>query len=338
MTHYLGTHPGLEATMELRKHCAYNQTRECFLGLEVAVADFAYASLQNAFSTLTLKPGEGLWLLPFRGLPDVGMQAPLDLVYLDENCQVIDTVESFPTFHITPSSPPSASVLALPAHSIFSSQTQPGDQLVVCVAEEMERRLQGAPNLGGDEGDVLSAVPARERPLWSGVPGVVHFEDRSRQIRPEAGQADETGLIQPVKQDLMPRRNWLQRWWSPEPRRRAPREPATGLAAYFWTGGPPEPHNVKNISATGLYLLTEERWYPGTLVMMVLKKPGESEESVELSLSVHAQAVRSADDGVGMQFIMADSPPARSQPDAQSNAAGRKELDRFLMQLRRGKG
>ena len=73
----------------------------------------------------------------FRGIPVAAIPAPLDLIYLDDECRVIHTVESFPTFQVSALSPQPNSVLALPAHSIYSSQTQPGDQLVLCVAEEM---------------------------------------------------------------------------------------------------------------------------------------------------------------------------------------------------------
>jgi hypothetical protein len=34
--------------------------------------------------------------------------------------------------------------LELPPHTIYSSQTQPGDVLVICPAEEMESRLSAA--------------------------------------------------------------------------------------------------------------------------------------------------------------------------------------------------
>ena len=85
--------------MELRKHCAYNRTRECFLGLEIAAADVPFESLKDMMATLALKSGEGLWMTPFRGISESGMRAPLDLIYLDEDCRVIDVVESFPTFH-----------------------------------------------------------------------------------------------------------------------------------------------------------------------------------------------------------------------------------------------
>jgi len=67
--------------MESRKLCAYNQTRECFLGLEVDGADLSLAKLKDRIATLALKSGEGLWLSPFRGLPEWGIRVPLDLLY-----------------------------------------------------------------------------------------------------------------------------------------------------------------------------------------------------------------------------------------------------------------
>jgi hypothetical protein len=36
-------------------------------------------------------------------------------------------------------------VLELPTHTIYSSQTQMGDQLVICAAEEMEQHLIQSP-------------------------------------------------------------------------------------------------------------------------------------------------------------------------------------------------
>ena len=109
--------------MELRMYCAYNQTRECFLGLEVTAGDFSYKAL-GMEGALSLNPNEGLWLTPFRGLPDSGVTAPLDLIYLDKECRVVDLVESFPVLHKNPSRPIAESLLMLPAHSIASSETQ----------------------------------------------------------------------------------------------------------------------------------------------------------------------------------------------------------------------
>jgi hypothetical protein len=332
--------------MELRKLCAYNQTRECFLGLEVASTDLSSAELKSVLRKLILKSGEGLWMAPFRGIPETDMGAPLDLIYLNEDCRVIDVVEAYPTFRVSPSSPRAATVLALPIHSIYSSQTQSGDQLVLCVAEEMEGRLERISSAGGVAGGVQSAVLLRGKPLWSGGPGVVELEDRSRIVSPgkersKIEQPYEIDLIEPGMKYVKPPKNWLKRWWFPDPRtapdlREASRESLPGLAAYYWTGAAPKAHNIKDISSTGLYVVTEERWYPGTLILMTLQAGVDGQDSFEHSISVHSRAVRWGNDGVGLQFIPQDAPAARSGLNPLENGANKRDLDQFLERLRKG--
>lgn len=322
--------------MDLQKVCAYNQTRECFLGLEVNAADVAYASLKDILSTLALQSGEGLWMNPFRGIPDSGVSAPLDLIYLDEDCRVTDLVESFPTFRVPPLSPQPASVLALPTHSIYSSQTQTGDQLMLCPADEMERRLEGFSS-SSVTASVQSVVLLREKPLWSGGPGVLQLKPRTNDpeidLNPE--QPHEMGLIEPGMTDVKPPKHWLERWWSPDPRK-APRIPASGLAAYYWTGAAPQARNVKDISSTGLYVVTEERWYPGTLVLMTLQRTDLGDETTEKSISVHSRAVRWGNDGVGLQFVMKSSLTPEQGRNALVDGVNKKELERFLKLLKKG--
>ncbi|HEY1902845.1 MAG TPA: PilZ domain-containing protein [Terracidiphilus sp.] len=357
--------------MESRKLCAYNQTRECFLGLEVDGADLSLAKLKDRIASLALKSGEGLWLSPFRGLPEWGIRVPLDLLYMDRDCRVIDVVESYPVFRANAATPQPASVLALPTHSIYSSQTQAGDQLVLCVAEEMQQRLERSTGAGATAHPVQGAsVPAgpipvqspakrampeappaqlqvapkrpaasvvqsavllREKPLWSGGPGLLELENRSEEEPQKMGQTHMMGLIQPEMKDIRPPRGWLERWWSPDPRK-APREHAPGLAAYYWTGGAPEAHPIKDISSTGLYVVTEERWYPGTLVLMTLQTTGAGEEVAERTICVHSRAVRWGKDGVGLQFVLQNN-----SIDPSMAAADKKALDRFLEGLRKSK-
>jgi hypothetical protein len=322
--------------MESRKNCVYNQTRECFLGLEIAAVDAPLADLKELIGRLSLKSGEGLWLLPFRGIPDAGLQFPLDLLYLDEDCRVLDMVESFPTFRVTPSTPQPASVLALPAHAIYSSQTQPGDLLVICVAEEMQRRLDRLSNAKAPSVVVQSAVLLREKPLWSGGPGLLQLEDRSPEEHPKVEPPHEMALIEPGLTNVRPPRSWLERWWSPDPRR-APREHVPGLAAYYWTGAAPKPHSVRNISSTGLYIVTEERWYPGTLVLMTLQITDGVEETSERAIQVYSRAVRWGSDGVGLQFILPKAAEARRGKALPEGGVDRKALERFLVRLRKGR-
>jgi hypothetical protein len=317
--------------MELRNHCAYNQTRECFLGLEVAQADATLDELREKIERLELKSGEGLWLSPFHGIPDTGILYPLDLLYLDENCRVLDAVESYPTFRVAADKQEAASVLALPAHAIYSSQTQAGDQLVICPAEEMEQRLERFSNSSSSGGVVQSAVLLREKPLWSGGPGLLQIDDRAQAEEEGMPAAHEMVLVQPGMKAEKPPKSWLERFWSPDPRR-APRDASPRLAAYYWTGSAPEAHSIRDISSTGLYVVTEERWYPGTLVLMTLQRTDDGDELTERSVAVLSRAVRWGEDGVGLQFIL----PKSSDP-RRTDGVDRKTLEKFLLGLRKVK-
>jgi len=328
--------------MELRRLCAYNQTRECFLGLEVAVADLSSADLKQLLEKLALKSGEGLWVTPFRGIPETETHIPLDLVYLDGDCRVIEVVESFPTFRVNASSPKAASVLALPAHSIYLSQTQSGDQLVLCMAEEMQRRLELFSKSGSAASAVQNVALLRSSPLWSGGPGVAEMKNLSGEAQIGSQPVYEMDLVEPGTKKGKPPKSWLRRWWSPDPRkapdmRKAPRRPTPGLAAYYWTGAAPRPHDIRDISSTGLYVVTEERWYPGTLILMTLQPTGNGEESSEHSIAVHSRAVRWGNDGVGLQFIPLDTPETQGGPNPLLNGVDQKHLDQFLQRFKVGK-
>ena len=128
--------------MKRKTYCVYNQTRECFLSLDVTAADTIFSRLRGLIGRLKLRSDEGIWVVPSRGIHTLGLLFPLDLIYLDEHYRVIHLVEYFPSFRIAPLKTQAESVLELPTHTIYSSQTQSGDQLVICVAEEMENRLK----------------------------------------------------------------------------------------------------------------------------------------------------------------------------------------------------
>lgn len=127
--------------MMTKTYCVYNQTRETFLSLSVTAADTIFARLRGFIGRFKLGADEGIWVLPSRGVHTLGVLVPLDLIYLDENYRVIHVLEYFPTFRIAPLRIRAESVLEFPAHTVYTSQTQPGDQLVICTAEEMDHWL-----------------------------------------------------------------------------------------------------------------------------------------------------------------------------------------------------
>jgi uncharacterized protein len=127
--------------MNRRTYCVYNQTRECFLSLGVTPADTTFTRLKGLIGRLQLRVDEGLWVVPSCGIHTMGVLFPLDLIYLDDDLQVVHVIEHFPRFRISPLKTQATSVLELPTHTIYSSQTQPGDQLLICAAEEIEARF-----------------------------------------------------------------------------------------------------------------------------------------------------------------------------------------------------
>jgi hypothetical protein len=113
-------------------------------------------------------------------------------------------------------------------------------------------------------------------------------------------------------------------------RRLAERKQSPELSAFYWTGAAPVDHSIRDISSTGLYLLTEERWYPGTVVMMTLQKKDQPENSPERAIAVQSKTVRWGTDGVGLQFILPDAGLRRDSQSTHAEGADRKTLEKFL--------
>ncbi len=122
--------------------CVFNRKRESFLGLRVASADTLSMRLMGLLGKVRFKPHDGMWLSPSMGIHTIGMLFPIDLIYLDSAHCVIHLIENFGPFRISPIRIGCASILELPARAIYSSRTQIGDQLVICVPEEIEARCE----------------------------------------------------------------------------------------------------------------------------------------------------------------------------------------------------
>ena len=377
----------VKGQMEPGQICAYNLTREGFLGLNVVAGDFPAASFHDWMATLKPNSGAGMWMVPFRGIPATEVIVPLDLLYLNEDCQVLEAVEFFPTYHVSPACPPAASVLALPNHSIFASQTQAGDRLIVCRADEMDWRLEQFSRTGTMGGAASSAKPSptlgpvlvREEPMEPAGPVLVR-EQPNRVIAPppvlplplvrEApkavpiSQATLPAPVQPVtpqpvtqqpvqpqtpqkqpntakpwmdpaRQPAKPALGRLGRWLFGDPAdpRVAARLPVAGLVAHFFTGGAPQAHEIRDVSSTGLYVITTERWYPGTIIRMTLTKPDTGQAPTERSITIQARSVRWGNDGVGLEFVLDGKPDGKRSQAAAFEPVDGEQLGRFLKRL-----
>jgi hypothetical protein len=122
-------------------------------------------------------------------------------------------------------------------------------------------------------------------------------------------------------------------WLFSQERRGGKRRASLPLVAYYWDGAEPVPHAVLNASATGMYLLTQQRWYPGTVVTMTLQRAKAAPTDPERSIAVNAKVVRAGKDGVGMAYLLSQTgEPGRSYGPL-STSTDRKTLEKFLSRL-----
>lgn len=253
--------------MQGPQYCVYNQTSECFLSLGVREGDNAFGRLGGMLTSRTRRYDEGQWVQHPRGSHFVRFFSSRDLVFLDDKHRVLGVLESFSPFRFAPVGTEVASVLDLPVQTIVSSQTQPGNQLVICAAEELEFRLRSMPDL----------------------------------------QKHELTDFYIATEELQAARKWSTPAAAPD-RRVARRKRWPRLVAYDSTGGTLEVHGVKDMSASGLYLMTRERWPLGAQVTMTLQRTdGLDDNPRNNTIMVQLRVARWGADGVGLAFVQSEA-------------------------------
>jgi PilZ domain len=246
--------------MDRQRYCVYNQTSECFLSLGVMLGMNTFARLKGIFGK-GFRVDEGSWITRPQGLHTLTLLSARDIIYLDENHRVMDVIESFPRFCFAPVRDGAKTILALPPRAVYSSQTQPGNQLLICRAEEMEFRLRSSP-------------------------------------QPMVGAT----IVQPEPSRTTWPKNWL-----PQPakgnRRSAMRKRWPRLVAFDAKGSALAVHGIRDISASGIYLMTEERWPLGAQVKMSLQRTDSADDNARNPITVQLRVSRWGEDGVGLEFI-----------------------------------
>ena len=118
--------------------CVFNQTRQSFLSYRITVADTHLRRMVGMLGRRKSNGGEGLLVVPSKGIHTIGMLFPIDVVYLDEECRVIHLIEHLAPFSVTPIRRNCDSVLQLPIRSIYQSRTQVEDHLIIRSVSRMQ--------------------------------------------------------------------------------------------------------------------------------------------------------------------------------------------------------
>jgi len=341
------------------KYCVYNQTRERFVATDVGAAHATPDGTEARLLALERGARTGLWILPYQEISPTSIRLPVDLVFLNNDCVVLDLVESFPLASVPAASARALSVLAFPAGALAMGEVRAGDQLIISKPEEMKQHLlrmkEAKADTHGSLGPVLEEVAdtsaeeqagtAIDEPVESVVDagpvasmrvvpievagiGVAPVEVVPTEVTPVLAAPVEAAPIKaeiaggkvagtealaaspPVETDSwkkrlgLGKRNWFTNLLLGDPAdpRVATRQLLPGLIAYFFTGGNPVAQEVRDISATGIYIITNERWYPGTVIRVTLTD--RDHPTADRTLTVNAQAVRWGKDGVGLELVL----------------------------------
>jgi hypothetical protein len=102
-------------------------------------------------------------------------------------------------------------------------------------------------------------------------------------------------------------RSWFEKTFpqaESDHQRRAERRTVEGLEAIHWTGSSPGLDIVRNISATGMYLVTRERWPEGEVNPIRLVYPELKDDSPENQVTLETRTARWGEDGMGLTFVL----------------------------------
>jgi uncharacterized protein len=95
----------------------------------IAVADTRATRAVGLLNRSGLEPGEGLWIVPSRGVHTCWMRFAIDVVALDDRGVVVDQVSALKPWRIRLPRRRTAGVLELPAGALESTGTRIGHRI-----------------------------------------------------------------------------------------------------------------------------------------------------------------------------------------------------------------
>jgi uncharacterized protein len=102
---------------------------------DLAVADTVFSRAKGLLGRDLLPAGSGLWIRPCNSIHTFFMKFPIDAVFLDKNSRVVGTARSLPPNRISRIHPGARSVIELPAGTLETTDTMPGNRIEIHGAE-----------------------------------------------------------------------------------------------------------------------------------------------------------------------------------------------------------
>jgi uncharacterized membrane protein (UPF0127 family) len=119
---------------------AFNRTRQAYLATQLSIAATHWSRLRGLMCTEagSFHAGQGLWIVPSRGVHTFAMRFPIDVVYLDEEKTVVHLEQDLKPWRVAPVRMRTASVIELPRNILNSTGTSIGDEIEIVLGKTPE--------------------------------------------------------------------------------------------------------------------------------------------------------------------------------------------------------
>jgi uncharacterized membrane protein (UPF0127 family) len=120
---------------------AFNRTRQAYLATHVTLAATHWSRFRGLMCTTAaeFQPGDGLWIVPCRGVHTFAMKFPIDVLYLDRRKRVVHIQQHLRPWRVAKVSLRATSVLELPPGTLRSSPTEVGDEVDIAIGQAREK-------------------------------------------------------------------------------------------------------------------------------------------------------------------------------------------------------
>ena len=107
--------------------------KQAFLATAVRLANTHWSRMRGLIGEdeRSFPAGSALWIVPCHGIHTFAMQFPIDILYLSESLKVQRIEENVKPWRFTAFETEAATVLELPARTIWNSGTMVGDRIEI---------------------------------------------------------------------------------------------------------------------------------------------------------------------------------------------------------------
>jgi len=116
---------------------ALNRNRHAYLATHLRIAKTHWSRFRGlmCIDSISFPTGQGLWIVPSRGVHTFAMRFPIDVVYLSREKIVVHMEQNLKPWHVAPIRMRAASVLELPSQTLSSTGTVIGDEIEIALGQ-----------------------------------------------------------------------------------------------------------------------------------------------------------------------------------------------------------